>query len=170
VEPSLQEAISGTHYQFQRLGYFSVDKDATASKLVFNKTVGLKDAWEEKDKKEANLLMNTQKEINKYVKEKDDNVASTLLASIVNNIESIDNYSLLTQTVTKNIKNDNNALLFSNLILKYSNKVSFKDIESEALQKLYTMSLKSQSTLVREIVIHNLQNDVVHLNQFQTLI
>jgi glutaminyl-tRNA synthetase len=170
VEPSLQEAVSGTHYQFQRLGYFSVDKDATASKLVFNKTVGLKDAWEEKDKKEANLLMNTQKEINKYVKEKDDNVASTLLASIVNNIESIDNYSLLTQTVTKNIKNDNNALLFSNLILKYSNKVSFKDIESEALQKLYTMSLKSQSTLVREIVIHNLQNDVVHLNQFQTLI
>ena len=170
VEPSLQEAISGIHYQFQRLGYFSVDKDATASKLVFNKTVGLKDAWEEKDKKEANLLMNTQKEINKYVKEKDDNVASTLLASIVNNIESIDNYSLLTQTVTKNIKNDNNALLFSNLILKYSNKVSFKDIESEALQKLYTMSLKSQSTLVREIVIHNLQNDVVHLNQFQTLI
>ena len=170
VEPSLQEAISGTHYQFQRLGYFSVDKDATASKLVFNKTVGLKDAWEEKDKKEANLLMNTQKEINKYVKEKDDNVASTLLASIVNNIESIDNYSLLTQTVSKNIKNDNNALLFSNLILKYSNKVSFKDIESEALQKLYTMSLKSQSTLVREIVIHNLQNDVVHLNQFQTLI
>lgn len=170
VEPSLQDAVSGTHYQFQRLGYFSVDKDTTDSKLVFNKTVGLKDAWEEKDKKEANLLMNTQKEINKYVKEKDDNVASTLLASIVNNIESIDNYSLLTQTVTKNIKNDNNALLFSNLILKYSNKVSFKDIESEALQKLYTMSLKSQSTLVREIVIHNLQNDVVHLNQFQTLI
>lgn len=170
VEPSLQDAVSGTHYQFQRLGYFSVDKDTTDSKLVFNKTVGLKDAWEEKDKKEANLLMNTQKEINKYVKEKDDNVASTLLASIVNNIESIDNYSLLTQTVTKNIKNDNNALLFSNLILKYSNKVSIKDIESEVLQKLYTMSLKSQSTLVREIVIHNLQNDTVHLNQFQTLI
>lgn len=170
VEPSLQDAVSGTHYQFQRLGYFSVDKDTTTSKLVFNKTVGLKDAWEEKDKKEANLLMNTQKEINKYVKEKDDNVAATLLASIVNNIESIDNYSLLTQTVTKNIKNDNNALLFSNLILKYSNKVSFKDIESDVLQKLYTMSLKSQSTLVREIVIHNLQNDVVHLNQFQTLI
>ncbi|WP_300979208.1 glutamine--tRNA ligase/YqeY domain fusion protein [Flavobacterium sp.] len=170
VEPRLQDAVSGTHYQFQRLGYFSVDKDSTTSKLVFNKTVGLKDAWEEKDKKEANLLMNTQKEINKYVKEKDDNVASTLLASVVNNIESIDNYSLLTQTVTKNIKNDNNALLFSNLILKYSNKVSFKDIESEALQKLYTMSLKSQSTLVREIVIHNLQNDTVHLNQFQTLI
>ena len=170
VEPSLQEAVSGTHYQFQRLGYFSVDKDATASKLVFNKTVGLKDAWEEKDKKEANLLMNTQKEINKYVKEKDANLALALLTSIVGSIESIDNYSLLTQTVSKNIKNDNNALLFSNLILKYSNKISFKDIATDSLQKLYTMSLKSQSTLVREIVIENIKNDVIHLDQFQTLI
>lgn len=170
VEPSLQDAVSGTQYQFQRLGYFSVDKDATASKLVFNKTVGLKDAWEEKDKKEANLLMNTQKEINKYVKEKDANVASALLTSIIGNIESIDNYSLLTQTVSKNIKNDNNALLFSNLILKYSNKISFKDIATDSLQKLYTMSLKSQSTLVREIVIENIKNDVIHLDQFQTLI
>lgn len=170
VEPSLQDAVSGTQYQFQRLGYFSVDKDATASKLVFNKTVGLKDAWEEKDKKEANLLMNTQKEINKYVKEKDENLASALLTSIVGSIESIDNYSLLTQTVSKNIKNDNNALLFSNLILKYSNKISFKDIATDSLQKLYTMSLKSQSTLVREIVIENIKNDVIHLVQFQTLI
>ena len=170
VEPSLQEAVSGTHYQFQRLGYFAVDKDTTASKLVFNKTVGLKDAWEEKDKKEANLLMNTQKEINKYVKEKDANLASTLLTSIVGNIESIDNYSLLTQTVSKNIKNDNNALLFSNLILKYSNKISSKDIASDSLQKLYTMSLKSQSTLVRELVIENIKNDAIHLDQFQTLI
>ena len=170
VEPSLQEAVSGTHYQFQRLGYFSVDKDSTTSKLVFNKTVGLKDAWEEKDKKEANLLMNTQKEINKYVKEKDADLASALLSSIVSNIESIDNYSLLTQTVSKNIKNDNNALLFSNLILKYSGKISFKDIATDSLQKLYTMSLKSQSSLVRDIVTENLQIDPIHLDQFQALI
>ena len=170
VEPSLQDAVIGSQYQFQRLGYFSVDKESTSSKLVFNKTVGLKDAWEEKDKKEANLLMNTQKEINKYVKEKDVNLAAVLLTSIVSNIASIDNYSLLTQTVTKNIKNDNNALLFSNLILNYSDKVSFIDIESEALQKLYTMSLKSQSSLVREIVIQNLQNDTIHLDQFQALL
>ena len=170
VEPSLQDAVIGSQYQFQRLGYFSVDKESTSSKLVFNKTVGLKDAWEEKDKKEANLLMNTQKEINKYVKEKDLNLAAVLLTSIVSNIASIDNYSLLTQTVTKNIKNDNNALLFSNLILNYSDKVSFIDIESEALQKLYTMSLKSQSSLVREIVIQNLQNDTIHLDQFQALL
>ena len=43
VEPSLSSAKSGDKFQFQRLGYFNVDKDSTASKLVFNKTVGLKE-------------------------------------------------------------------------------------------------------------------------------
>jgi glutaminyl-tRNA synthetase len=41
VEPSLNTAKVGDQFQFQRLGYFA-DKDATTSKLVFNKTVGLK--------------------------------------------------------------------------------------------------------------------------------
>ena len=71
VEPSLATVKPGDKFQFQRLGYFNVDKDSTSEKLLFNRTVGLKDAWEEKGKKEENLLMNTQKEINKYVKEID---------------------------------------------------------------------------------------------------
>ncbi len=33
------------HFQFQRLGYFCLDRDSTAEKLVFNKTVGLRDTW-----------------------------------------------------------------------------------------------------------------------------
>lgn len=45
VEPSLLEAKVGDRFQFQRLGYFNVDNDATSSKLVFNKTVGLRDTW-----------------------------------------------------------------------------------------------------------------------------
>jgi glutaminyl-tRNA synthetase len=45
VEPSLKEAIVGTRYQFLRKGYFSLDRDSTATKLVFNRTVGLKDTW-----------------------------------------------------------------------------------------------------------------------------
>ena len=167
VEPSLADAKSGTHYQFQRLGYFIVDKDATDSKLVFNKTVGLKDAWEEKGKKEENLLMNMQKEINKYVKEKDENLAKNLLIPIVENIKSIDNYSLVVNTIIKNIKNDNNALLFSNLILKYSEKVTAKDIETESLQKLYSMSLKSQLAGVRILAIQNLKNDSENFINFQ---
>jgi glutaminyl-tRNA synthetase len=38
-------ATAADRYQFMRLGYFCLDKDSTAEKLVFNRTVGLKDAW-----------------------------------------------------------------------------------------------------------------------------
>jgi len=168
VEPSLKEAKNEDKFQFQRLGYFTVDKDSTPGKLVFNKTVGLKDPWEEKGKKEENILMATQKEINKYVKEKDETNAIVILENIVSNIKSIDNFSLLVQTVTKNIKNDNNSLLFSNLILNSSDNVSAKDIEKESLIKLYSMSLKSQLASVRIFGIQNLVKDEHHFNDFKT--
>lgn len=45
LEPSLKEAVLGTNYQFIRKGYFCLDKDSTSEKLVFNRTVGLKDTW-----------------------------------------------------------------------------------------------------------------------------
>jgi len=43
LEPSLREAASGNRYQFERLGYFAVDPDSTRGKLVFNRTVALRD-------------------------------------------------------------------------------------------------------------------------------
>ncbi|REG94471.1 glutamine--tRNA ligase/YqeY domain fusion protein [Algoriphagus antarcticus] len=45
LEPFLKEASKGDKFQFQRLGYFTLDKDSTTDKLVFNKTVGLRDSW-----------------------------------------------------------------------------------------------------------------------------
>jgi glutaminyl-tRNA synthetase len=45
VEPSLANAQIEKVFQFQRLGYFAVDRDSSHDKLVFNKTVGLKDSW-----------------------------------------------------------------------------------------------------------------------------
>jgi glutaminyl-tRNA synthetase len=45
LEPSVRGAASASRYQFERLGYFCVDADSTADKLVFNRTVTLKDAW-----------------------------------------------------------------------------------------------------------------------------
>lgn len=45
TEPSLAGAQAGERFQFQRLGYFCVDRDSTPEKLVFNKTVGLRDTW-----------------------------------------------------------------------------------------------------------------------------
>ncbi len=45
VEPSLKEAKILDRFQFQRLGYFCVDKDTTSTNLVFNRTVPLRDSW-----------------------------------------------------------------------------------------------------------------------------
>lgn len=45
VEPGLKDAHIGDTYQFQRLGYFHVDPDTTPGKLVFNRTVTLRDTW-----------------------------------------------------------------------------------------------------------------------------
>lgn len=45
VEPSLKEATVGANLQFLRKGYFCLDKDSTGDKLVFNRTVGLKDTY-----------------------------------------------------------------------------------------------------------------------------
>ena len=167
VEPSLSKAEAGEKFQFQRLGYFNVDKDS-GDKLVFNKIVGLKDPWEEKGKKEENLLMETQKEINKYVKEKDVAIAEAIKGRIVNNIKSIHNFSLLNNTVIRNIKNDNNSLLFSNLIIEHSDKIAARDIDGESMLKLYGMSLKSQSPLVRHAAILNLKSDAHNLETFRS--
>lgn len=51
VEPSLLQSQPGDGFQFERVGYFSVDQDTTDGKLVFNRTVSLKDEWAKIQKK-----------------------------------------------------------------------------------------------------------------------
>ncbi|MFI2741679.1 glutamine--tRNA ligase/YqeY domain fusion protein [Zhouia sp. PK063] len=51
AEPSLKEANIGETFQFQRLGYFCVDKETSANNIIFNKTVGLRDSWAKLDDK-----------------------------------------------------------------------------------------------------------------------
>lgn len=51
VEPELAKAKLGVSYQFERTGYFCIDKDSTADKVVFNRTIGLRDSWAKQAKK-----------------------------------------------------------------------------------------------------------------------
>jgi glutaminyl-tRNA synthetase len=51
LEPSLASAKPGDRFQFERVGYFCVDPDSTAGKLVFNRTLPLKDTWAKIEKK-----------------------------------------------------------------------------------------------------------------------
>ena len=48
VEPSLKSATAEDKFQFQRIGYFCVDRDSTSDHLVFNRTVTLRDNWKKK--------------------------------------------------------------------------------------------------------------------------
>lgn len=157
VEPSLATAQNEDKFQFQRLGYFTVDKDSTPSKLVFNKTVGLKDAWEEKGKKEENSINNSLKEINKYFKVENNIERDEIENTIGLNIQGISSFSLLQNSLKKNINNNKASLLFAQFILKYSHLKSF-DFDKEDIKKLFTMSLRSESTYVRFFALHNLRN------------
>lgn len=156
VEPSLSKVKSGDKFQFQRIGYFNVDKDSTVEKLVFNKTVGLKDAWEEKGKKEENSINNSLKEINKYFKVTTREERIAIRKAIGETLAGISNYSLLQNSFKKNINNNKSSLLFANLILKYSSLKS-SDFDNEDLTKLYLMSLRSESSFVRSRALLNLQ-------------
>jgi glutaminyl-tRNA synthetase len=169
VEPSLSTVKSGDKFQFQRLGYFNVDKDSTIEKLVFNKTVGLKDAWEEKGKKEENSINNALKEINKYFKVATREERIAIREAIGETLAGIANYSLLQNSFKKNINNNKTSLLFAQFILKYSSLKS-SDFEKEDVSKLYLMSLRSESTFVRSRALLNLldlEKDPDFVNSFK---
>jgi glutaminyl-tRNA synthetase len=51
AEPSLASASPGDRYQFERLGYFCADKHSTPGRLLFNRTVELRDTWAKLQKK-----------------------------------------------------------------------------------------------------------------------
>jgi glutaminyl-tRNA synthetase len=168
VEPSLQSAKNEDKFQFQRMGYFTVDKDSTPEKLVFNKTVGLKDAWEEKGKKEENAINNSLKEINRYFKVDNDSDRAQIEKTIAENIQSVANFSLLQNSIRKNVANNKASLLFTNWILKHSDKIKFSDVDAEVLEKLYAMSLRSESPFVRNEVVENLKKDPANFQKFET--
>jgi glutaminyl-tRNA synthetase len=52
IEPGMRDAAAGARYQFERLGYFCVDPDSTSGRLVFNRTIGLRDTWSKIERRE----------------------------------------------------------------------------------------------------------------------
>jgi len=45
LEPSVRNAQVGDQFQFERIGYFRVDEDSNSGKLIFNRTLALRDNW-----------------------------------------------------------------------------------------------------------------------------
>ncbi len=167
VENSLKEAKEGDKFQFQRTGYFCVDRDSTTDKLVFNKTVDLKITVKNNDKKEENILNSIQKEVNSFFKADDQSKRDVIQESIKKNLELVENTELLINALNKNVSNNKSALLFANFILRHSNKITSADLEKDEITKFYKMSLNSESTFVRTQAYLNLKNEDKNLlNEF----
>lgn len=158
LEPSLKDVKPEDRFQFQRLGYFVVDQDSTAGNLIFNRTVTLKDAWEEKGKKEENQLNTALKEINRYFKLDTDEQRSELEQHLASSIASINSTNLLENVFRKNVSNNKSSLLFANMLLLHSSRISPESFEPELVSKFISMSVKSESKYVRLAILKNLRN------------
>src|SRR5690606_14860114 len=158
VEPSLANVVPEEKFQFQRVGYFVADKDSRPGKPVFNRTVTLKDSWEEKGKKKENSVNNALKEINRYFKADTDEARNAVEESVAGHIKSVTGYSLLLKSFEKNINNTKSSLLFANWLLKYSS-LNWEQVDKDVLYKFYQLSLKSESQFVKEAVLKNLENN-----------
>ncbi len=86
VEPSLQKAVAGDRFQFQRLGYFVVDPDSTPGALVFNRTVALKDSWAKQNKETRKGQNKALQQISgfagKYLKSREEDERQSLVRSM----------------------------------------------------------------------------------------
>lgn len=158
LEPSLANAGVEDKFQFQRLGYFTVDRDSNPGSPVFNRTVALKDAWEEKSRKDENAINNSLKEINKFFKVADDSERAGIAAQIAQSISSISNFSLLQNALRKNVNNNKSSLLFANWLLKHSPSLKLETMDEELRNKLVSMSQRSESPFVRASVIDNIKS------------
>jgi glutaminyl-tRNA synthetase len=126
--------------------------------LVFNKTVGLKDTWEEKGKKEENAITNSLKEINTFFKVNSADERAEISAQLAANLQVISNFSLLQNTIKKNLNNTKASLLLVNYILTHCPAIRFADLDQETIQKLVSLSFASESAYVRMAALNNLSN------------
>ena len=170
VEPSLQHVKVEEKFQFQRLGYFTVDRESTEEKLVFNRTVGLKDTWEEKGKKEENIINNSLKEINRFFKASTDAERTEIESSIGEKLREIKGFSLLQNAIRKNVSNNKSSLFFVNILLKYNSTITVKDLDNELLEKIVAMSFRSESPFVRAEAVRNIYSDEVSRSNFEKLL
>ncbi len=130
VEPSLKEAKIGDRFQFQRLGYFNIDDDSTASNLVFNRTVALRDSWAKIEKKTNNPKSppptdTTMTEVlnlaGRYLKSREENERLSLVANINDLSTKVTKQTLLGLVETAN----SNKEYLAYLLLLNSGNFSF---------------------------------------------
>lgn len=137
LEPSLKDVKVGDNFQFQRLGYFNVDKDSTSENLVFNRTVALKDSWAKKENKNQNKqVVKVDKNITdimsfagKYLKAREEDIRISLITNIFELSKNISFDSLINLIKTANSNKDYLAYLMmlnsENIKIDFADKLNF---------------------------------------------
>ncbi len=146
VEPSLKEAKVGDRFQFQRLGYFNVDDDASEEKLVFNKTVGLRDSWA-KAKPKPQQPKQDSKPNNQQPKRKAINVIQQLGKKYTNYPE------------------DKQAKVKAE-ILELAKEVSYDELEPLFNTAVKKVGTRIAATLVLSVLLKNGQERNEEINAF----
>ncbi|NJX13998.1 glutamine--tRNA ligase/YqeY domain fusion protein [Tamlana crocina] len=146
VEPSLKEAKVGDRFQFQRLGYFNVDDDASEEKLVFNKTVGLRDSWA-KAKPKPQQPQQNNKPNNQQPKRKAINVIQQLGKKYTNYPE------------------DKQAKVKAE-ILELAKEVSYDELEPLFNTAVKKVGTRIAATLVLGVLLENGQERNEEINAF----
>ncbi len=153
VEPSLKSATEGERFQFQRLGYFVVDKDSTADNLVFNRTVALKDSWAKKEKKsQANTQQIKDENLDKvmayagkYLKSREEDERLMLIKNIFELAEKIKPEVLF----DKISKANSNKEFLANLMLLNSMKITLNDSDKDKIIPFIEKGLQMKNSYVR---------------------
>ena len=156
VEPSLKNAKIGDNFQFQRLGYFNVDDDATNDNLVFNRTVALKDSWAKKENKNKS---NTQPKVDttlteimtftgKYLKSREEEERLSLIASVFELSKKVSFESVLNSIKTANSNKEFLTYLMllnsQNINVDFSTKANF-----DIVAKFIGTALNMKNSYVR---------------------
>ena len=156
VEPSLKEATVGDRFQFQRLGYFNIDNDSSSEKLVFNRTVALRDSWAKIEKKGTSpktdiAVDNTIKEAlaiaGRYLKSREEEERLSLVTNINELSEKVELKTLvsLMNTAVSNKEYLGCLLLFN------SEKITltFNENESKNVNVFIGNALRMKNSYVR---------------------
>ncbi|TYA52190.1 glutamine--tRNA ligase/YqeY domain fusion protein [Formosa maritima] len=146
VEPSLADAQVGDRYQFQRIGYFNVDNDSTSNKLVFNKTVGLKDSWAKQQPKEQKSEIQ-QQEKQQQPQRKAINIIQQLGKK----------YTNLPESKQQNVKAE---------ILELAKEVSYEELEPLFNTAVKKVGTRIAAMLILRVLIQNGLERNTHINEF----
>ncbi|MDT0553340.1 glutamine--tRNA ligase/YqeY domain fusion protein [Urechidicola vernalis] len=166
VEPSLKNSEVGDKFQFQRKGYFCVDTDSNTDKLIFNKTVGLKDSFAKIEKKASQPAKNDSFEkvgplAGKYLKARSDEDKNEIKSEIAGLSQNISfNFLLSPMQIAKS----NKEILACLLVLGSGIEIT----ENKEFDGFITNILKSNNSTIKVEGIKYILNNTMLKTKFNS--